>query len=335
MTRSTRGFTLVEVLIATFIIALVLGAVATCLAQVGRARETARLRLEAYVRADAALNAVRRDLQSVLRREDLFETRVLLFDDVQSTPIGTFDRDEILVFSTRLDPVRQLEYRGEGSEYEIQYRVTDDACGPVLWQRRDPVPDRNPLGGGVATPLVEGILGLSIEAYDGSEWFQEWDSDEWGLPWALRVTVVSTGAAQTCDGGAYDLNAPLVTLRTVVPIDRIPVPPPLPEEDEELDEEAMDEMMLDEEGNPIPSGPGSGGRGGGGAGAGGSGGGGSGGGGAGSGGGGGGAVGGGGGGGGRGPGAGGGGRGPGGGGGGTGGTRGGRGGAGLPTGVSG
>lgn len=226
-----RGFTLVELLVAGIIVAMVLGAVGISLAQVGRARQSARIRLDAHLRADAALDAIRRDVQSTMRSDDLFECRVRLFSDLVRRAGSELDRDELLIFSNRLQSIRPVEYNGEGGEYETQYRVDEDDLGSVLWQRRDPVPDEWEAAGGVATPLVDGVVALSIEAYDGTTWYDEWDSDESGIPWALRLTVVASGAPNGED--PYEAKWPWVTLRTMVPIDRVtpPYEPPVDEEE--------------------------------------------------------------------------------------------------------
>ena len=128
--------------------------------------------------------------------------------------------------------MKRDDYAGEGGEYESQYRVEDDAAGSVLWMRRDAVPDENSEGGGLAIPAVEGVIGISIEAYDGEAWYPDWDSDFMGLPWALRIEVTATGdepGMPASEGGKS-----LVTLRTQIAIDRIVPPPPPPPEDEEL-----------------------------------------------------------------------------------------------------
>jgi uncharacterized membrane protein YgcG len=186
-----RAFTLVEVMVAGVITALVLGSVSGSLAQLGRAKNTCKQRLEAYLRADAAMNVLRRDIISVVRSDDLFDTRLLLYHDIVSTPVGDVDRDEILIFNTRLRPVRDIStFTGEGMEYETQYRVEEDEFGPALWQRRDTLPDEYLQGGGMIKPAVENIVGLAIEAYDGDKWYEEWDSDYDGLPLAVLRTAV-------------------------------------------------------------------------------------------------------------------------------------------------
>lgn len=251
-----RSFTLVEVILAGVIIAFVLGSVSSTISQLAKAKSTSRMRFDAHHRADVALTALRRDIVSIIRADDLFYTRLLLLDDHARTgdrEIPEVDRDEILVFNTRLREMHPSDYAGEGIEYETQYRVEDDEFGPILWQRRDAVPEEYPRGGGIATPLVEGVIGLSIEVYDGDEWHETWDSDEDGLPLAVQIMVTTSGHRQGDD--PYD--APIVDLRTVVPIDRLIPPKDLfkPDEEAALAEQqaAEQDEVLDELENIAPN----------------------------------------------------------------------------------
>jgi hypothetical protein len=284
-------------MVAGVVTALVVGSITMSLGSLGRAKSGMKERLDAHVRADAALAELRRDIVSIIRADDLFYTRFLLYDDVVSSAIGDLDRDELLIFNTRLRPVRdQSRFSGEGIEFETQYRVEDDDLGAALWQRRDAVPEQFPLGGGTATPVADGVIGLLIRAYDGEEWYDEWDSDESGLPTAVEITVTASGYRTPEE--LYDENTPQAIMRTIVPIDRVVLPrDKFEEEEEEL--LAEEELLLQElqaeqgagaagsggpgdplgasggAGGGIGGGAGGGGRGGGGAGGGGAGGGGS------------------------------------------------------------
>lgn len=211
-----RAFTLVEVMVALIITAFVLGAIFLSLGQMTKARAASRERMIAHVRADTALNALRRDLVSVIRSDDLFWTRLRITDSIGQAAFGRVDRDELLLFNTRLRPIRESRDYGEGIEYETQYRVVDEPGGPVLWQRRDAIPDEYPDGGGVVLPVVEGVAGVNFEAFDGESWLNTWESDFSGLPYAVRITVTVP-----VTDSAYDRP---VVLRTVVSIDRV-LPP--------------------------------------------------------------------------------------------------------------
>lgn len=267
MSSTRRAFTLIELLVAGMITAFLVGAVSMSLSQLSNAKSGSKRRLEAYLRADAALSALRQDVATVLRRSDLFFTRLTITDSFVNTPLGQMDRDELLVFNMQLRPTRDIDYIGEGLEFETQYRIEEDDFGPVLWRRRDAVPDEYELGGGVAVPLAAGVVAVSLEAYDGQLWYQDWDSDYDGIPLAVRVTVTASGHRDNED----PLDAPLATLRTVVPLDRVPLPSDLVEPEEELpaDEQAAPEGddatkgdLMDESGG-VPSVPGFGSPGGG------------------------------------------------------------------------
>ena len=227
---SRRAFTLVELVVAGIAGLLVVGAVTSALFQSARARATTKSRLVAYARANSALDIVRSEIASTMRRSDLFETRVVLYDDVITTSNGDLSRDELLLFTVSLRAIRPIDYEGEGQEYESQFRIGEDQTGTALWQRRDAVLDEWCDAGGIASPVANGIISLEIQAYDGESWFDEWDSDYDGLPWALRVTVTASGSELGED--PLDEDGPQVTLRTQIAIDRI-IPPPPPEEEDE------------------------------------------------------------------------------------------------------
>ena len=226
--RGNRGFTLIEMLIAGLITSFVLGSLSMSLSQLISAKSSTKARLAAHMRANAALESIRKDIASVIRDPDLFWTRFLLDDDSESSTLGMLDRDSLLLFITKLKPIHPVDFTGEGIEYETQYRIDDDSSGPVLWQRRDASPDEFPKGGGTATPLVEGILALNFEVYDGQLWYEQWDSDRDGLPVAVRITVTASGHALGTD--AYNEYIPIAIMRTVVAIDRVLLPSDIPED---------------------------------------------------------------------------------------------------------
>jgi prepilin-type N-terminal cleavage/methylation domain-containing protein len=234
--RARRGFTLIELVIAGTVAALVLGAVTFSLSQIGRARLIATERTEAFQRAGTALESVRRDVAAVMRDEDLFVCRFMLTTDEPSVRNGGNDRSELLLFSESLRPIQPIEYQGEGREYETHYRIEDDELGAALWRRRDGVPDEVPDGGGMAEPVADGVVGLLVEASDGlGSWRSEWDSDIDGIPMLVRITVTSVG---TPVGEEAMRDTTEVTLRTMVAIDRVVEP----KEDEPPPETTGDPM---------------------------------------------------------------------------------------------
>lgn len=234
-----RGFTLVELLVGLVVAALIATATVTSLSQLARARDTSRAMREARARADEATVRIANDLQSVLRDHQLTFTRVNL-----PRPLGGSGSGEILMLVRQLTPVRGDDDFQEGGECEVQYRVLAGAPGSqrtALWRRIDPAFDLAQDAGGIAAPVVSGVVSVQFQAWDGSSWFDSWDSDVDGLPHAVRVSAE----------GVSDDGRTRAVARRVVAIPRVPVPP----------EPADEEDAAPESGQPSGSGTGTSGTG--------------------------------------------------------------------------
>jgi len=214
-----RGFTLIELMVAGVMASIVIGGITTSLSQLGSAKSISRQRLEAFSRCDTALRTIRKDIITVLRRSDLFDSRLRIGDFTGRFQNQEIDQDELLIFNGNLRANKEIDFNGEGMEYETQFRVEENDVSSALWKRRDAILDDNPIGGGMATPIADGIVSLQFEAFDGLAWFNQWDSDELGIPTAIRISVVASGMEY-----AGEAHAPLITLRTIVPIDRVRSP---------------------------------------------------------------------------------------------------------------
>lgn len=219
--RSARsGFTLIEVLIATILIAIISGAIYVSVAQTMRARDRSQARAEASARAVAAADLIAADARSALRSADLLECRVLI---TRAGKAGA-GRDGVLFFGHMRGPVRPTSNQAEGDECEVQFRVEPDPSPlrasdggerVALWRRVDPVTDEYPDAGGVAVALVDGLRSLTIQATaDGSAWVDDWDSDQSGMPHAVRIIVTA----------ADDAGRHVATARRVIAFDRVPLP---------------------------------------------------------------------------------------------------------------
>ncbi len=211
-----RGFTLAELLVAIVIAAFVVGATYGALSQVIRGRESVTARQQAFSRATLAAELIARDLESSLRDADLIAVKFGIVKGGSSAE----PRDELMLFSHHSSPSRPWTEQAEGAEREAHYRIAASGLEPQkapqfsLWRRIDPVPDETPEGGGVASPLVDGIVMLKVEAADAEGWFDEWDSDRDGIPHMVRVTVTAVD-----DAGRGSARA-----RRTVAIDRVAEP---------------------------------------------------------------------------------------------------------------
>jgi prepilin-type N-terminal cleavage/methylation domain-containing protein len=236
-TRSQRAFTLVELIVAAIVTGVLAGAVTTALSRLVSIRARTDERLEAVERADMAADRIAIDAMTVVRDHDLTFCRVTVVDsEANGVP-----RDELLLLVRSYRRVRPLSEGRESAEQEAQYRVADlaGAEGTGLWRRSDHALDRAQDAGGLARTIVPGVVSLGIQAYDGSSWYDVWDSDFDGMPHALRVTVVAKA----------DVDDRLVTAtaRRIIAIDRVP-----------LAAETLDEDDLEAPGDESGDAPGNG-----------------------------------------------------------------------------
>jgi len=220
------GFTLVELIVAFMIVAGLTSAVTIAISQTLKARTASEARQSARIRADAAVSRIALDVNDAVREGDLSRARILIKDGA----LAGAPRDELLLFSKSMRLVRPNASNPEGAEYEVQYRLGGGPGDPLagraaqsnstknlgnpLWRRVDPIPDDVPDGGGVVFPVVQGVIGLSVEAFDSEAWRTSWDSDRDGYPHALRIV-----ASATSDDGRSTQVA-----RRVVALDRVPLP---------------------------------------------------------------------------------------------------------------
>ncbi|HYE61198.1 MAG TPA: prepilin-type N-terminal cleavage/methylation domain-containing protein [Phycisphaerales bacterium] len=222
--RRRRGFTIVELVVASLVGVLVATGTAAAISQMYRARNHSRAHQQAFQRADTAAARIALDLTTALRRSDPLQQCVRIMNG--GGP-GS-ERDELLVLMTSMRPLRGADGEAEGQEYEVQYRVEPGIDGrEALWRRMDIGMDDYIDGGGIATPIAGGVTALSFLATDQSgEWIEQWDSDADGLPHAVKITVT----ALADDGRASATGVRIVAL------DRVPLPPVVEGEGEESSE---------------------------------------------------------------------------------------------------
>jgi hypothetical protein len=215
----------VELIVAAMVGVLVAGGTATAISQMYRARNHSRAHQQAFQRADTAAAKIAADLSTVLRRADPLQQCVRVMNG--GGPGA--ERDELLVLTSSLRPLRGVDGEAEGGEYEVQYRVEPTLDGKqALWRRVDIGHDDYIDGGGIATPIASDVSALSFLATDQSgEWLESWDSDAEGLPHAVKILVTAS---------ADDARTVATAVRLVA-IDRVPLPPPAPADSEEGESE--------------------------------------------------------------------------------------------------
>jgi len=191
-----RGFTLIEVLIAAGLLAMIGASVFGSFRQAWAQKEQVGARDERYAQARAALDRISTDIASAFLSEHFdrrrFQQRPTLF-------VGKDNgREDELLFSA-LTAERQERDQKTGDQQMLKYFVDDvpNARPPVraLFRRSRPIIDEESERRGLRQVLCEHVKQLQLQYWDGqrSEWVDEWDaarSEHAGvLPERVRIEL--------------------------------------------------------------------------------------------------------------------------------------------------
>ncbi|SNB47415.1 type II secretion system protein GspJ [Geobacter sp. DSM 9736] len=183
MWRSDRGFTLLEVLLALGLLAILSTALYGTWFSVMRGKESATARMEADRELRATLDQLRRELSAAV------------YDKAKANPRLHFvveDRDffgkpaSILNFTTIIPPKEGAEQVSD--QAEVRYRpIERDGKITLARQVKDLYHEEDPL----LYPQMEELEGFLVECSpDGSKWVRVWDTAQnSNLPKAIRVTI--------------------------------------------------------------------------------------------------------------------------------------------------
>jgi len=188
-----RGLTLVEVLLAIAMTALIMGAILGTLVNVlVSAKKTEELNSTQKV-GHAILSIIQKDLQSVFLPSDAkTENNEKAYFRVSDG--GDFDQmDFISVVQSspnedgRRYPISETGYRS----VENTYAQNEEGLY-VIFRREDLwSDDTNPLMGGVFEEIYDRVIRFNILCYDGLEWLEYWDwfEMEKRLPLAVKIEL--------------------------------------------------------------------------------------------------------------------------------------------------
>ena len=215
---SRPGFTLLEVLVASVIVALLAAGLAVSLNVAFRARRSVTEALESVRLAQVAMNRMAQDLQSALP-----PTGTLAYEFATSSTTSADGGSDGLTFFNLSDPLRGRD--GAGDVEQVEYALVDEASlqmatpGTVQMLNgvttsnsiQSVVPPaaaaaantrvlvrrvmRNLLASVQETPvdqvLCRNVQSFSIQVYSSTLWTNTWDSSTQGnaLPAAVQITL--------------------------------------------------------------------------------------------------------------------------------------------------
>lgn len=190
MTR--KAFTLIEVLVATAILALIVSSVYFSFANLIEGRTRIRDRGEDLRRVYFALDLMRRDIQNAYltrNRGMPEETHITVFTGIEDSPVTH------LTFAT-LNHVKMRAGGKECDQAEVEYYGDTVDGEPTLMRRESSWVDGFPEKGGNIFPVFSGFRSITFEFWDeiDREWRPTWDSEGTDnadvLPPKVKITIL-------------------------------------------------------------------------------------------------------------------------------------------------
>jgi general secretion pathway protein J len=190
-----RGFTLVEVLIAATITAIIGAMVAGAFSRAAAARDLAEAQDERFTGARQTLSRMGRELSEAFLSEHYdrkrYRDRPTVFRGKDSG-----DRDDLLF--TTMSHVRLVRDAKESDQAVVEYEMGPDPSLPgedALWRREKALIDDEPDRGGTRAVVLQHVRGFDVQYWDWKEqdWAREWDTSQVErkdfLPTRVRVRV--------------------------------------------------------------------------------------------------------------------------------------------------
>ena len=179
--RTRRAFTLLELLVALFIVALIMAGLAASLRIAFRAKAGCEAAVAPVQRVDVVLSFLQRDMESALAPTG---TLASAFQGIQ----GDGGNADVLFDAAADAPpqvamqtdIRQIEYlvEADGDDHLLVRSVTSNLLAPIT-----PNPDQE--------IICRGVQSFTVQYYDGSDWYDTWDSttQQNALPVAVQITL--------------------------------------------------------------------------------------------------------------------------------------------------
>jgi general secretion pathway protein J len=178
----SKGFTLLEILIALVLLAILTTALYGSYFAVVRARDRASEGMEARRELGSTLDLLRREISStVFNSTDKQHLRFVVEDR------DNFGKPASNLELTTLSPPSGL-LRSESGVMDVKYRMLEKDKQQILTRQEKDVlftSDTVPV-----YPQMEHISAFLVECYDGSKWVKSWDTAlNNRLPTKVRITV--------------------------------------------------------------------------------------------------------------------------------------------------
>jgi len=188
--RTNRAFTLLELLVAMVLMVVTASCLYTALYTGFRAHRSALSAVEPTARAINAIELLKQDIRGILPPDDAVLAGAFL--GVDSAGIKGVDVDSLEFYTTgvyeiedqpvgglaKIELVLEEDTEVDDGTYRLLRRVTTNLLPP-----RDVDPEEH--------VLCREVVSLNLRYFDGSGWYDEWDStaDANNLPVAVEIDI--------------------------------------------------------------------------------------------------------------------------------------------------
>jgi general secretion pathway protein J len=181
VTCSSKGFTLLEILIAVVLLGILTAAMYASYFTVLKARERSSEGMEARRELGGTLDLIRREFAAAVYSRTDKRLRFVVEDrDDFGKPASNLEL-------TTLAPPATPE-RKESGIITVRYQMTNRNSQRILTRQEQDLYFETAIAGGY--PQMERISSFLVECYDGSKWVRSWDTTLISkLPQVLRITV--------------------------------------------------------------------------------------------------------------------------------------------------
>jgi prepilin-type N-terminal cleavage/methylation domain-containing protein len=198
-----HGFTLIELIVAMGMVAILSVSLYASLRIAFRARESAEKTIEPSRTAELAMEFIRADLQNAMTPNPGAANPNTVSNTLPTAVTGSFvgtdgqdgrgrDNDDLIFFSTAESP-QHADGTGDIKMVELTVVQAQDTGDYVLVRRVTP----NLLAASTPNPdeevICRGVAGFNLRYYNGAEWTDTWDSTQTQfdgtIPVAVEVTV--------------------------------------------------------------------------------------------------------------------------------------------------
>jgi len=187
--KTRRGFTLIELMLAVLILAIMMSIIyGVVVSTVTAARRVEEITASSEI-GPAILTQIRTDLEAAfLPKEGEYFVATK-----RAAGAGSRDRIDFVSGVMSYGAENDVEAPRFHSINEVGYQTIDSRKDPsvaILYRREDFFIDADPLKGGRLTELYDRVKSFSLKFLDGETWRDDWNSKtQKGLPKAVQIEL--------------------------------------------------------------------------------------------------------------------------------------------------